>query len=100
MARVVYSTRSDVGSPSALPSRAAATTAAGVQPDAGGTGGLVPQSASAVRGCEKLAELLRGSYSQPSLESVPSIANTAVAHWQGRPSISQVALKALALDMP
>jgi len=60
-------------------------------------GGLF-HSLLAVRGCEKLAELLRGSHSHPSLESVPSIANTAVAHWQGRPWISQVALKALALD--
>jgi len=52
----------------------------------------------ALRGWEKLAELVRGIHSQPSPESAPSVADTAVAHWQGGTLLTQAVLKGLALD--
>jgi 2-polyprenyl-3-methyl-5-hydroxy-6-metoxy-1,4-benzoquinol methylase len=60
-------------------------------------GGLF-HSLLAVRGAEKLGELVRGVHSQPNPESAPSIADTAVAHWRGRPWLTRAALKGLALD--
>ncbi len=60
-------------------------------------GGLF-HSLLAVRGWEKLAELVRGIHSQPGPESAPSVADTAVAHWQGRAWLSQAVLSGLALD--
>jgi SAM-dependent methyltransferase len=60
-------------------------------------GGLF-HSLLAVRGAEKLGELMRSVHSQPNPESAPSIADTAVAHWRGHPWLTQAALKGLALD--
>jgi SAM-dependent methyltransferase len=60
-------------------------------------GGLF-HSLLAVRGWEKLAELARGIHSQPSSESAPAVADTAVAHRQGRAWLTRAVLKGLALD--
>jgi SAM-dependent methyltransferase len=60
-------------------------------------GGLF-HSLLALRGWEKLAELVRGIHSQPSPESAPPVADTAVAHWRGGALLTQAALKGLALD--
>ena len=60
-------------------------------------GGLF-HSLLALRGWEKLAELVRGIHSQPSPESAPLVADTAVAHWQGGPWLTRAVCKGLALD--
>jgi SAM-dependent methyltransferase len=60
-------------------------------------GGLF-HSLLAVRGWEKLAELVRGILSRPSPESASAVADTAVGRWQGRAWLTQAALSGLALD--
>jgi SAM-dependent methyltransferase len=60
-------------------------------------GGLF-HSLLAVRGWEKLAELVRGIHSQPNPQSASAVAHTAVTHWRDRPRLTRAVLKGLAID--